>query len=54
MLFFFSVWRGLFTCSCWFLALRFFCPEDGRDTFLQNISSHKIYTAPHPRRRHSS
>jgi hypothetical protein len=22
--------------------------------FLQNVDSHKIYTAPHPRRRHSS
>jgi hypothetical protein len=27
--------------------------QDG-DTFLRNVSSHKIYTAPHPRRRHSS
>jgi hypothetical protein len=24
------------------------------DTFLRNVGSHKIYTAPHPRRRHSS
>jgi hypothetical protein len=31
----------------------FFYPEDG-DTFLRNVGSHKIYTAPHPRRRHSS
>jgi hypothetical protein len=28
--------------------------EDGGDTFLRNFGSHKIYTAPHPRRRHSS
>jgi hypothetical protein len=26
----------------------------GSDTFLRNVVSHKIYTAPHPRRRHSS
>jgi hypothetical protein len=32
-----------------------FYPEDGGDTFLRNVGSiHKIYTAPHPRRRHSS
>jgi hypothetical protein len=29
-------------------------PEDGGDTFLRDVCSHKIYTAPHPRRRHSS
>jgi hypothetical protein len=30
-------------------------PEDGGDTFPRNVSSfHRIYTAPHPRRRHSS
>jgi hypothetical protein len=28
--------------------------EDGGDTFLQNVCSHKDYTTPHPRRRHSS
>jgi hypothetical protein len=33
---------------------RIFYPEDGGDTFLRNIGSHTIYTAPHPRRRHSS
>jgi hypothetical protein len=38
------------TCSRWFLARGFFNPEDGGDTFLQNVGSHKIYTAPHPRR----
>jgi hypothetical protein len=32
----------------------FFCPESGCDTFLRNVSSRKIYTTPHPRRRHSS
>jgi hypothetical protein len=42
------------TCSGWFLVRGFFYPEDGGDTFLQNVGSHKIYTAPHPRRRHSS
>jgi hypothetical protein len=35
------------TCSRWFFALGFFCPEDGGDTFLRNVGSHKIYTAPH-------
>jgi hypothetical protein len=29
-------------------------PEDGGDTFLRNVGSHKIYTEPHPRTRHSS
>jgi hypothetical protein len=33
---------------------RIFYPEDGGDTFLRNVGSHKIYTARHPRRRHSS
>jgi hypothetical protein len=42
------------TCSRWLLACGFFYPEDGGDTFLRNVDSHKIYTAPHPRRRHSS
>jgi hypothetical protein len=28
--------------------------QDGEDTFLRNVGSHKIYTAPHPRRRQSS
>jgi hypothetical protein len=37
-----------------FLALGLFYPEDGGDTFLRNVSSHKIYAVPHPRRRHSS
>jgi hypothetical protein len=37
-----------------FLEADFFIPEDGGDTFLQNVGSHKMYTAPHPRRRHSS
>jgi hypothetical protein len=41
-------------CSRWFLARRFFCPEDGGDTSLRNVRSYKIYTALHPRRRHSS
>jgi hypothetical protein len=42
------------TCSSWFLARGFFNPEDEGDKFLRNIGSDKIYTAPHPRRRHSS
>jgi hypothetical protein len=42
------------TYSCWFLASGFFYPEDGGDTFLRNVGSHKIYMVPHPRRRHSS
>jgi hypothetical protein len=29
-------------------------PEDGGDMFFRNVGSHKIFTAPHPRRRHSS
>jgi hypothetical protein len=29
-------------------------PEDGGDTFPRNVGSYKIYTAPHPRRTHSS
>jgi hypothetical protein len=28
--------------------------EYGGDTLLRNVGSHKIYTVPHPRRRHSS
>jgi hypothetical protein len=58
---FFGPWpflqfRNLFLhiCSRWFLARGFFYPEDGGDIFLRNVGSHKIYTAPHPRRRHSS
>jgi hypothetical protein len=42
------------TCSRWFLARGFFYSEDGGDTFLRNVGSHKIYTVPHPRRRNSS
>jgi hypothetical protein len=41
------------TCSCWFTC-RFFDPEDGGDSFLRNVGSHKIYMAQHPRRQHSS
>jgi hypothetical protein len=41
------------TCSLWFLACGFFYPEDGGDSFLRKAGSHKIYTTPHPRRRHS-
>jgi hypothetical protein len=42
------------TCSRWFLAGWVFYPEDGGDTFLPHIGSHKICTAPHPTIRHSS
>jgi hypothetical protein len=42
------------TCSLWFLAHGFFYPEDGGDIFLRNVGSHKRYTAPQTRRRHSS
>jgi hypothetical protein len=42
------------TYSCWFLSRGFFYPEDESDTFIRNVGSHKIYTAPHPRRRYSS
>jgi hypothetical protein len=35
--------------SCRFLARRFFYHEDGGDTILRNVDSHKNYTAPHPR-----
>jgi hypothetical protein len=31
------------TCSRWFLARGFFYPEDGGDTFLRNVCSHKNY-----------
>jgi hypothetical protein len=41
------------TCSHWFLAPGFFYPEDGGNMFLRNVCSHKIYTAPHARKRHS-
>jgi hypothetical protein len=41
-----SRWLQTDTCSLWFIASGFFYPEDGGDTFLQNIGSHKIYTAP--------
>jgi hypothetical protein len=40
--------------SLWFLDRGFYYPEDGDDTFLRNVGSHKIYTAPHPGRWHSS
>jgi hypothetical protein len=36
------------------LARGFFYSEDGCDTFLRNVGSHKIYTPPHPRRPNSS
>jgi hypothetical protein len=38
----------------WAGGCRFFYPEDGGNTFIRNVGSHKTYTAPHPRRQHSS
>jgi hypothetical protein len=38
----------------WLLVRGFLYPEDGSNTFLRNVGSHKIYTVPHPRRRRSS
>jgi hypothetical protein len=38
------------TCSRWFLACRFFYPEDRGDTILRNVGSHRNYTAPQPRK----
>jgi hypothetical protein len=44
-----------FAISRWFFARGFFYPEDGGDTILRNVGLiDHIYTAPHPRRRHSS
>jgi hypothetical protein len=48
-----SLWASA-TCSRWFLARGLFYPEYGGDKLLRNIGSHKIYTAPHLRRRYSS
>jgi hypothetical protein len=42
------------TCSRCFLARGIFYLEYGGDKYLRNVGSHKIYTAPHPRRRYSS
>jgi hypothetical protein len=44
----------LYSCSRWSLTHGFFYPEDGGNTFLQNVNSHKIYTVPHPRIQHCS
>jgi hypothetical protein len=35
------------TCPSWLLAREFFYLEDGGGTFLRNVGSHKICTAPH-------
>jgi hypothetical protein len=40
--------------GCSLQAPEFLYLEDGGDTFLRIVCSHKIYTAPDPRRRHSS
>jgi hypothetical protein len=48
-------WGVAGSCSRWFFARGFFYPEDGGGTILRNVGSiDHIYTAPHPRRRHSS
>jgi hypothetical protein len=44
----------IFVYSRWFHALGVFYPEDRGNTFFRNVGSHNNYTAPHPRRRHSS
>jgi hypothetical protein len=46
--------RSAATYSRWFLASEMFYPEDGGNMFLRNVGSHKNYTVPHPRKRHSS
>jgi hypothetical protein len=46
-----AVFWGVAQCRCG----GFFYPEDGGDTILRNVGSiGHIYTAPPPRRRHSS
>jgi hypothetical protein len=50
---FWLVAQSAATCSRWFTARGSLYPEDGGDTFLRNVGWRKIYTAPHPRRRHS-
>jgi hypothetical protein len=47
-------WDVALCISCVDWRFKFFYPEYGGDTFLQNVGSHKIYMVPHPRRRHSS
>jgi hypothetical protein len=42
------------TCPRWFLVRLIFDPEDGDDTFLQNVGSCTYYTALYPRRWHFS
>jgi hypothetical protein len=49
-----AVFWSAATCSRWFLARGFFYLEDGDVTFLRNVGSYNIYTAPHPRRQYSS
>jgi hypothetical protein len=42
------------TCWRWFPGGGFFYPENGGDIFFRNVGLSKIYTAPYPRRLHSS
>jgi hypothetical protein len=37
--------KWLATCLQWFLARRFFYPEDGGDMFLRNVSSQDLHGA---------
>jgi hypothetical protein len=39
------------SCSRWFLTRSFSNPEDGGETILRNVGSHKNYTVPQPRKR---
>jgi hypothetical protein len=49
-----TVAQSAATCSRWFISRGFFYPADRGDMFIRNDDSPEIYTAPHPRRRHSS
>jgi hypothetical protein len=42
------------SCSHAFTTCGLFHPEDRGDTFLRNVGLPEFYTAPHPRRQHSS
>jgi hypothetical protein len=39
-----GTYQSAATCSRWLLGRSFFYLEDGGDTFLRNVGSHKIYT----------
>jgi hypothetical protein len=50
------IFFGCSTVWLWFepTFMLFTCPEDGGDTFLQNIGSNQSHTALHPRRWYSA